>query len=303
MMAKRGGSDKEPDEFLHRSPLGMEIMHIFQRYAVAAHAFGAVERKVAELFDLQHLAEPDFWASIIFRPMRGPESQAFIESAVRGAKGLASLQELVAPEAIEIPAPSAGQPATALERFSIIVIEDKGRLSRPARLVNVLQGVTSLYDIHAFLLSLPADTLLVAACDSGSDKAFDFLGVAKAIEALKETILSLWDRVVFFRERKLLVNVRLVAEALPVLAEISALAERKAIDPEQAEILRRQVIDGATQLVEAGAIMPELAAPTHRDFRALAVPEPKLLGAPQPTAAPESPQTHQSSKRKRRRKS
>jgi len=74
---------------------------------------------------------------------------------------------------------------------------------------------------------------------------------------------------------------RLVAESLPVLAEISSLAERKAIGPEQAEILRRQVIEGSTKLGEAGAIIPETALRPQTDLRAFAAPEPKLLAAPQ----------------------
>ena len=273
-----GKEAEGPDEFFRRGPMGMEVMHVFQRYSVAAHAFGPVEGKVAALFGLERLADPDFWSRLVVRPGRDPDFNRYIEQIAGAAKNLAAPQQLLTPARIEVPSAPTGQTAAKMERLSILIVEEKGRLSRPARLVNVLQGVASLYDTHAFLLSVPVDTLLVAACDSGSDKAFDFLGVAEAIQAIKETILSLWDRVVFFRERKLLVNVRLVAEALPVLAEISALAERKAIGPEQAEILRRQVIDGASQLIEAGGITLDLVATSHRDVRALAAPEPKLLG-------------------------
>ena len=300
---ERGERDrKEIDDFI-RSPYGPEVLRVFRRYAVAAHAFGPVERKIAEIFELQRLEDPDFWAGLMSGPRPGPEFLYYADPMVRGGKHLDSLYELVAPEVTEVPA--ARVPDRTLEKFSILVIEEKGQLSRPVRLVNVLQGVAAIYETHAILLSVPAETLLVATCDSGSDKAFDFLGVANAIQALKETIFSLWDRVAFFRERKVLVSLHLIAEALPVLSEISALAERNAIGPEQAEILRRKVIDGAIQLVEAGAIPPELPALGHRDLRVLAAPEPKLLSTSLPGTVEETPKPlppRESPKRKRRRK-
>ncbi len=299
-----GRAERERAELgdLRHRTFGPEAFRVFHHYAVAAHTFGPVERKVAELFELQRLAEPDFWAMLVMDPRADPDLSHYADVAMRGAKRLSSLHELVAPETIELPAVRVTE--GALERFSILVVEEKGQLSRPMRLVNVLQGVTAVYETHAVLLSVPVETLLVATCDSGSDKAFDFLGVASAIQALKETIFSLWDRVAFFRERKVFVSIQLIAEALPVLSEISALAERNAIGPEQAELLRRKVIEGATQLVEAGAIPPELPALGHRNIRVLAAPEPKLLSTSLPSTVEETPKPHppQGSPKQRRRK-
>lgn len=292
----------ELDALRRQIPLGPEVFRVFQRYAVAAHGFGPVERQVAELFDLQRLADPDFWARLTLGPASDSELRYHAELAVSGAKRLNLLLGLVAPEATEVPVVRVTE--GALERLLILVVEEKGQLSRPARLINVLQGVTAIYEAHAVLLSVPPESLLVATCDSGSDKAFDFLGVATAIQALKETIFSLWDRVAFFRERKVLISIQLVAEALPVLSEISALAERNAIGPEQAEILRRKVIEGATQLVEAGAIPPELPALGHRNIRVLASPEPKLLSTSLSGTVEETlkPQPAQEPPKRRRRK-
>ena len=297
------GSSRPDKE--HAGPAGdprmaMEAMTVFQKYSVAASSFGTTENKVIEMFNLDVVGEPEFWTTLMFGHSPGLQQKA--DLATLGFSQIKKLQGLLAPEEVMPPgAPPKGAGRT-VEKLSILVIEEKGHLSRPARLVNVLQGVTSLYDTHALLLDLPLDSLLVAACDSGSDKAFDFLGVAKAIQAVKDTILSLWDRVVFFRERKLVVQLQLVAEALPVLAEISSLAERKAIGPEQAEILRRQVITGASQLVEAGAIMPDLTTGHLRGIRALAAPEPKLLAAPEPPL-PEPATEHRPAKTKRRKQS
>ena len=210
---------------------------------------------------------------------------------IMGYENLKSLREMVGFEDTEAPTTSAQGISDEMAGFSIIVVEERGQLSRATRLANVLHGVSSLYDAHAHLLSLPTDALLV--------KAFDFLGIARAIEALKETIVSLWDRVVFFRERKMHVNIRLVAESLPVLAQISALAEQNAIAPEQAELLRRQVIDGATQLVEAGAILPETTRGGKAEIRSLVAPETRLLVAPDECSS-KSPAKRQGIERRRR---
>lgn len=188
-----------------------------------------------------------------------------------------------------------------LESVSLVVLEDRGQGSKPTRLIKVLEGISALYEAHTRVLSLPADTLIVTTCDSGSDKAFDFLGLAKAIQALKETILSLWDRIFSFRERKLSATLSVIGQSLPILAEISALEERKALGREEAEILRRKVVDGAVALGEAGAVIPEVTARRPEAFRALAAPEAKLLAPPDlPSQSEES--TGNVTKRKPRRK-
>ena len=72
---------------------------------MAAHGFGPVDRKLAELFDLHHLAEPAFWATLLTTG-RPPElRQDIIDVITRGIKAHEGLRVLLAPEAIEIPAP------------------------------------------------------------------------------------------------------------------------------------------------------------------------------------------------------
>src|SRR5438874_445310 len=125
--------------------------------------------------------------------------------------------------------------------------------------------------------SVAENTLIVLACDSGSDKSFDLLGAAKVIAGVKELILSLWDRIVFYREAQIAQRLELVTASLPILEKLSHLQNSNAIAPEQAELLRRKVLDGVGQLIASGATIPEMGGRSHVDPRQLMAPEPKLL--------------------------
>src|SRR5436853_418052 len=64
--------------------------------------------------------------------------------------------------------------------------------SSPARLIAVLESIQVFYETYALITDTPAGHLAVVGCDSGSDTSFDFLGVAKVIESVKDFILSMW---------------------------------------------------------------------------------------------------------------
>lgn len=288
----------KPERMDPHGPFGGEFLQVFQRYSVAASSFGPIEKELCEIFQLDVLSEPEFWTALMFS---GPgEGRGFLDRARKGSSGLQKLRALIGPETDYSESMAGAKAIHGLESVSLVVLEDRGQGSKPTRLIKVLEGISALYEAHTRVLSLPADTLIVTTCDSGSDKAFDFLGLAKAIQALKETILSLWDRIFFFRERKLSATLSLIGQSLPILAEISALEEKKALGREEAEILRRKVVDGAVALGEAGAVIPEVTARRPEAFRALAAPEAKLL------APPDLPQSEESignvTKRKPRRK-
>ena len=100
------------------------------------------------------------------------------------------------------------EPAKALPKtlkgkslLTTILIEEKDQFSNPKRIIELLDSITLLYDSCATVKKQSSSDLAILACDSGSDKAFDFLGAAKIIEMVKEIILSFWDRVLFFIEK------------------------------------------------------------------------------------------------------
>lgn len=161
----------------------------------------------------------------------------------------------------------------------VIAVESTGSLSKPERIVAIIKGISELYAACAILESSPDNDLSLLACDSGSDKSFDFLGLAKVIECVKSIILSLWDKVVFFRERKLAARLELIAESLPVIDRINEMETTKALPPEQAEILRRNITASLGALLNSGILIPEINNHVIQDPRRLMSPEPKLLAA------------------------
>jgi len=130
----------------------------------------------------------------------------------------------------------------------------------------------------------------VAASDSGSDFSFDLLGNAKVIQQLKETLLSMWDRVVFYREFQASERMKLVGEALPLISDVNEMETSGKIGKEQAELLRRQISGNLDKFMQSGAIIPEMQERSHYEPRALLAPQPKYLtaGTSQNNDAPDS---------------
>jgi hypothetical protein len=171
----------------------------------------------------------------------------------------------------------------------IIAIETGTTLSKPRRIVAIIEAVSALYEACAILEGSADDDLSILACDSGSDKSFDFLGLAKVIECVKTVILSLWDKVVFFRERKLAAKLELIGDSLPVFDKINNMEATNAISREQAEILRRGIAANLESLLNAGILIPEIEVGTIHDPRRLMAPEPKLLTAGSPLQGASTP--------------
>jgi hypothetical protein len=123
--------------------------------------------------------------------------------------------------------------------LTVTVFEQNNLFSSPLRLANVLESINHLYTACALMNNESPSTLSVISCDSGSDKSFDFLGLAKIIECVERIISTLWDRVIFFREHQFEERLDLINKSLPIIEHIHKLEEQKQIDPELAEILRR----------------------------------------------------------------
>ena len=154
--------------------------------------------------------------------------------------------------------------------------------------------MTELYQGFAQMFDESPDSLTVLSCDSGSDKSFDFLGVAKVMEQIRELIIALWDRVVFFKEKRLEAQMDVIIKGLPVLAKVTEMQSTGKLGPEQAEIIRRFIEGGTAKFLHAGAIIPEIREHAYHEPRALMAPEKKLLMPPsepengQPSAPHES---------------
>jgi len=271
---------KAPDERHGQDPAA--LLKSLKEYSLKASVFTSAAKEIVDIFGLARFEDPEFWAYAVTRPPKLLEHEGITEPLVIATEYLPKLRRLIQQDPIRSVSQlieREGDTPSGRGLLSVILIEDKSRFSSPARIVEVLQSVDDIYEACAEICELPSEKLSVIACDSGSDKSFDFLGAAKVVECVKEVILSLWDRVIFFREKKLSQRLELIADALPIVEQIGTLERDKKIGPEQAELLRRKILSGVGKFVESGATIPEIEGRSHFNPRVLLAPEPKLLVA------------------------
>jgi len=266
----------------------------FKEYSIVAEGFGPAERELIGILDLQSLEEMPFWSSL-FGPdeaKRTTETYKVLNRVIFAEDNLPKISRMVQQKALLSFAESAAQPGSfyhGKELLSVIMIEEGPVFSTPIRLSEVLVSVSLLYEASAIIEEIRPEGLSVVACDSGSDKSFDFLGIAKVIECVKGIILSLWDRIVFYRERKFEAWIDLIAKQLPIFDKIGDLEQQQKLSPEQAELLRRQINDGVTKFISCGAIIPEIERTSSFNPRVLMAPEPKLITSPSDIPSPSGP--------------
>jgi hypothetical protein len=184
--------------------------------------------------------------------------------------------------------------------ITIVLNEENNKTSSPRRLVDAIESISIIYSVFAEIDGLSGNDLVVLACDSGSDKSFDFTGVPQIIEQTKDFIFGVWDRVILHRERKHSERVKIVAESLPLLGTITEMVDGSKLSAEQGELLKRRIIDGATKFLDTGAIMPELKKASHFEPQALLPPTPTLLLQAPKGATPKRESDNQERRRRRK---
>lgn len=269
------------DEFSGDSTTTPQMLpKIFARYAAFMKdedAFGETERTIMEILGLSELKEENIWAAMLMRSERkGVETLAQIARSVNTAlKFLPKILELLKQDVDQF-TESGKKEKENYEILSVTVIEDQQN-STPKRIVTAIESIDGLYQACATIMGEKNSDLSFLSCDSGSDKCFDFLGAAKIVSCVKEVLLSFWDRIVFFREEKTGRRLELIAESLPILGQIATMKDTGKLEPEQAELLKRQIIESIKKFAQAGVTIPEIDKSTVYNPRQLMQPERKLL--------------------------
>ena len=253
------------------------------RIMIASKSFGENEQKLMEALELDPLLTNKFWESFLDledgqrRLYQMRSKLRLIEEFLPRLERIFGLTDLTRIMAAKEDPKSRWRD---FEVLTVTAIETSTGLSTPNRLANMLQSMELLYKAVAEVNGLPDSDLVVASCDSGSDKSFDLLGIAKVVSALKQLIVDLWDRVVFYRERKLDNHLDLITKSLPIIAQIDELANTGALQPEAAELLRRRVSEGVTKFLDSGSMIPELQQHAVLSPRQILAPHQKQLAGP-----------------------
>jgi hypothetical protein len=121
--------------------------------------------------------------------------------------------------------------------------------------------------------TLRATELVVGALDSGSDKEFDLLGIAKAVKILSETLLECWNRYRSARAIDTSVSYKTAFEGITLLEKLQVAQQNNSVSAETAESLRRTIVKSIgdlfsngvyTDAMEGQAIVVPSALPVER---------------------------------------
>lgn len=264
-------------------PATLAVLEALRAYSIQASRYSAAAKRIAGVVGLDRLEGVDLWARLFVPEGRGALGQELFAAVRFVSRHLPRLLAILSegPHALVEEVRRGGADALPGQAvLTVIVLEPEERYSTAQRLITMLQAVEGLYEACAVLTGAEARGLSVVACDSGDEKSFDLLGAAPAIEALREVILSMWDRLVYHRDLPMAQRYRAVVDSLPVLARIRALEAEGRFAREQGEKLRRQVAEGAGKFLVSGATIPDLGAHAYHDPRVLMAPAPKLIGPP-----------------------
>ena len=170
------------------------------------------------------------------------------------------------------------QPAANKEILTLVVLEPENHdFSSPKRISDSIDSITLLYEACARLQNQPFDDLEVISCDSGKDKLFDFRGNVQLIGAVKELVLSIWERVIFYRNRNLQERISLLTHSLPALDIITEYEMSGQFSTNEGELTRNSLIDGVKKFLSSGAVIQEIRERIPFDERSLMTIEETVL--------------------------
>jgi hypothetical protein len=254
----------------------IDVLQAYQSFMLAyTSQFTDVERKVLATLDIAEFADNEWWTMLIMASSPGPKAPEASSAIGRPLYRLRfvidylpTVISLLDQKLEEVPASS---------RLVVVLPEEDGRKSSPARAIAALEAVKTLYEAFADMAGKPDSDLVLLSCDAGADKLFEFGGLPNLVGKVRETLLEIWRNAIYFKERKFDERLDLIAKALPVLTEINDLEKAGKIAKEKAELLRRDVLSGATSFIESGSSIPEMSDMSLYVPRQVLAPKEALL--------------------------
>jgi hypothetical protein len=255
-----------------------EILTAYQKFLMTYSGFAATEKQLMKQLEVAEYASAEWWSVVIAAAGGSAKSPDAAATIGRPAFRLRFLMDYI-PSVIGLLKTDsvAGPPAGSLV---LVLPEEHGKFSSPARIISALESVASLYEAVAELSGQSSTDLVVVGCDSGRDKLFEFQGTPDLIDKLKELLLDVWDNAIYYREKKFTERQELISKNLPILVHIAGLEEKKQLQPERAELLRRKFVAGASKFFETGASIPDMDKfATYQPRELLSAKETLLLAA------------------------
>jgi hypothetical protein len=236
----------------------LEVLQAFQAFLLAySTKFTDVERQVMTRLDIGEFADSEWWAMLILASTPGQKPADASASIGRPLYRLRFVIDYL-PTVIDL-LDHKTHDMPGLSPLVVVLPEENGRLSTPARALASMEAVIALYEAFADLGDRPSSDLVLVSCDAGHDKVFHYAGLPDLIAKVRDTLLELWRNAIYYRERKFDDRLDLIAKNLPLLADLGAQESLGQIAKERAELLRRKVLTGATRFIESGSSIPEMS--------------------------------------------
>lgn len=247
-----------------------DYLKAFKQYNILAEQFSEGALFLEKELGFSQLRDPDPW--IEMSKQGGIEAENPLGNVKGIVETLASISNLLSKNQVNKDA------YEHKEVLSLILFEDENKKrSSPRRISDSLESIELLYEACARMQGVTFDDLEVVSCDSGSDKLFDFVGASQVVGAVKELILSIWERVIFYRNRKLQERISLLTHSLPVLDNVTELEMNGSLSADEGELTRNAIVDGVTKFLSSGSMIKEIRERTTFDERSLMAPEPLQL--------------------------
>jgi hypothetical protein len=254
----------------------IDVLKSYQSFMLAYNTqFTDVERKVLATLDIAEFADNEWWTMLIMASSPGPKAPEASSSIGRPLYRLRFVIDYL-PTVISLLDQKTDAVPTP-ERLVVVLPEEGERRSSPARVVASIESVMLFYEAFADIGNKPASDLVLLSCDSGADKVLEFAGLPEIVLKVRTTLLEIWRNAIYYRERKFNERLDLIARALPILSEINVLEDQGQIAKEKAELLRRDILSGATKFIESGSSIPEMSDMSLYVPRQVLAPKEALL--------------------------
>jgi hypothetical protein len=256
----------------------------YQAYATfmtAYASFGEAEKRVMEALKLTPLTNPEFWTKLL---ARDPSSAAPGEvrlGAMMVRDFFPDIEKLLSRSTDMVGMnfedhEKSGQPVEARKiRF---FVREPGEPSLTVKhFGQIMESIENLHNAITTIYDLPPSELVVGALDSGSDKEFDLLGIAKAVKILSETLLEGWNRYRSAKATDTSVSYKTALEGITVLEKLQLAQQNNSLSAETAESLRRTIVKSIDDLFSNGVYTDAMEGQTNIVPSALPVERRKLL--------------------------
>ena len=245
-------------------------------YINAVRSYNKVESEILSILSIDELSYTAFWQS----SMREFEPQKFFPLGSRVRQVLSFLPRIMHLLDREYDHKENRPVDDNGVSVQTVVLSDEGEsLSSPDRLIELLRSIQEIYSVLASIDGVPSESLAVVGMDSGSEKSFDFLGVARLMHELRETLQSAYNMIAFHKQNVTMKNLQVAGESLAVIAKIGKLQQSQVISEEEAARLKYSLYAGVERFTCTGAYIPEMNA--VQPLPALVMkPQPRLLTGP-----------------------